>query len=162
MRQHEQRNKPSLPEQPQGSTAVEEFLPEDAVQADGQYTQPAEQEAAPVRQETARERYERLQTEEDERRKKEFYDAVMESRKPPEEPHKPQPVAPRIMAQTEAEMAAGRAMNEHHAKLQALRPVVQKSDAEKAAEGNSTPVFRPDDYAPDFNHGKLGARTLNE
>lgn len=54
----------------------------------------------------------------------------------------------------EAEIAAGKAALERHAARQAARPKVERSQKEIAAEGSSTPVFRPDtfrEYKETFN-----------
>ena len=61
-----------------------------------------------------------------------------------------QPVPPRIMAQTQAEMAAGAAQVAKHAAEMGKRiiPVTLPTD------GTMTPVFRPGDYVPDQKKGQ--------
>lgn len=68
----------------------------------------------------------------------------------------PPPLAPRIAAQTNAELEAGRKMNEHHAALQKHRPPPDYTTEKHEA------VFRPSDYVPDpkKNQGHVQARNL--
>lgn len=62
--------------------------------------------------------------------------------------HPAPPLAPRIAAQTNAEIAAGQKMNEHHAALQKHRPPPDYTN-EKHQE-----VFRPEDWVPDQKKGQ--------
>lgn len=66
-------------------------------------------------------------------------------RKPIEPPksHVTMPVAPAIRAQTERELAAGRAASAAHAAQQALRTYVQKPEP---WEGTNVPVHRSSDF----------------
>lgn len=82
--------------------------------------------------------------------KRDFTLKVLAARaKKEEEPPAPPPLAPRVVDQTNAEILAGRAMNEHHAALQARRPPVEKQRGEKHEA-----VFRPADYVPDQQKGQ--------
>jgi hypothetical protein len=83
--------------------------------------------------------------------KRDFTLKVLEARaKKDEPPAAPPPLAPRMADQTNAEIEAGRKMNEHHASLQARRPVHVPTQA----DGKSTAVFRPGDYVPDPKKGQ--------
>lgn len=55
-----------------------------------------------------------------------------------------QPVAPAVAEQTKAEMAAGAALNEHHASLRGGR--VNSPPVDVAGGAKMVPVFRPADY----------------
>jgi hypothetical protein len=82
------------------------------------------------------------------------------------EPPPPPPLTERQRAQIEAEKEAGRrALEKHAANLAAQRAnAVQVSDAEKKAQGTSTPVFTPSDYVPNMNQGRTAgnsSRTQN-
>lgn len=95
-----------------------------------------------------------------EAKKREFTEAVLAARTPEAAPVKLSPVAPRILAQTAAEMEAGKRMNAHHESMKAQRPQPKPTKT----EGTMTPVFRPSDYVPDQRKGQggngTGARTL--
>ncbi len=92
--------------------------------------------------------------------KRDFTLAVLEARRPIEPELVPQPIAPRIVDQTNAEMAAGRAAvakaDEHYARHG--RP---KSQEEVT---NTVSVFRPEDYVPDQKKGQgyTDGRSLNK
>lgn len=60
-------------------------------------------------------------------------------------------LAPRVIDQTNAEMEAGRKMNEHHAALAVHRPA---APAPHPNEATTTSVFRPADYVPDQVKGQ--------
>lgn len=81
--------------------------------------------------------------------KRDFTLKVLEARRQqvPVE-HPAPPLAPRIAAQTNAEIAAGQKMNEHHAALQKHRPPPDYTN-EKHQE-----VFRPSDWVPDQKKGQ--------
>lgn len=91
-----------------------------------------------------------------ENEKRDFTLAVLKAREPVEVPVVPAPVAPRIAAQTAAEMEAGRKMNEHHAKIAVRRPPPEDQNT------GTTAVFRPGDYVPDQKKGQgnIQARDL--
>lgn len=94
-----------------------------------------------------------------ENQKKDFYDKVMAARHPPQEPEAPPPpLAPRVVEQTNAELAAGRALVARNEELAASR----RPRAADATEGTNKPVFRPADYVPDQKKGQgnVQARTL--
>lgn len=91
--------------------------------------------------------------------KRDFTLKVLAARARRDEPEQaPPPLAPRIAEQTNAEIAAGRKMNEHHASLQVHRP---HPPAENHGEKHQS-VFRPGDYVPDpkKNQGNVQARNL--
>lgn len=88
----------------------------------------------------------------DEAATKEFYDRILAARTAPNEADKPapvQPVAPQILAQTRAEMAAGQAAVAKHAAERAANPPPPVKP-----DGTMTPVFRPPDYVPDQAKGQ--------
>jgi hypothetical protein len=66
-------------------------------------------------------------------------------------PYTPPPVSEAQMEQTRLEMEAGRAAVAKHAAAQAHRPAPVRNDPR---EGNTTTVFRPDDYVPDPRKGQ--------
>lgn len=81
--------------------------------------------------------------------KRDFTLKVLEARKQNDAPEPaPPPLAPRMAEQTNAEIAAGRKMNEHHAALQFHRPKVEQDRTKHEA------VFRPADYVPDQKKGQ--------
>lgn len=85
--------------------------------------------------------------------KRDFTLKVLAARAEQDKPEPtPPPVAPRVAAQTLAEMEAGRKMNEHHAALAARRPVRPPEDT------GTTSVFRPEDYVPDQRKGQGGVQ----
>ena len=88
---------------------------------------------------------------------RDFVQKVMKAREPVEQPAAMPPVADRVKSQTEAEMAAGRKMNEHYAALHA-----KHGGPRVAPEEGSKAVFRPGDYIPDpkKSQGHVGARNL--
>lgn len=115
--------------------------------------------------EDARAAYTRLKAEqeerdrrEDEARKAAFTKAVLEARKPQQTEHKPQPVAPGIQAQTAREMAEGARQNQRHAEFHAVHPMPRGHNPEP---GSSTPVFRPEDYVPNFEQGNVKVGGIN-
>ena len=92
--------------------------------------------------------------------KQDFTRRVLEARNPEVKPPSPQPVAPRMLAQTQLEMELGAKMNTHHAELRAKGPTPR---ALSKNEATMTPVFRPADYVPDQKKGQgylTGTRTL--
>lgn len=81
--------------------------------------------------------------------KREFTLKVLAARAKKAEPDAPPPpLAPRIAEQTNAEIAAGRKMNEHHASLQVHRHPPEQTNEKHQA------VFRPADYVPDQKKGQ--------
>lgn len=75
-----------------------------------------------------------------------FLEQLIEQRNAPDpEPPPPPPVPPRIMNQTLAEMAAGRARVEHFEAQAASRP---RAEPPSEKEGLMTPVHRPGDHVP--------------
>ncbi len=68
--------------------------------------------------------------------------AAVEARK---EAYKPPPMTERQRSRIEAEMAAGRRVQERHAAQAAARPVPPRDPS----EGTSTPVHRPGNLVPD-------------
>ena len=82
-----------------------------------------------------------LEAEQDEM-KRDFTMKVMEARRPQEPVHIIPEVCSRVQEQTKAEMAAGRALNEHYAKLHASR----QPAAPDKSEPTNVEVFRPDAY----------------
>lgn len=91
-----------------------------------------------------------LQTEADrDNTKRDFTLKVLAARAKEAQPEQaPPPLAPRIAEQTNAEIAAGRKMNEHHAALQVHRPKPDPTNEKHQA------VFRPGDYVPDQKKGQ--------
>ncbi len=74
-----------------------------------------------------------------------------------EPPPPPQPATNRQLERTRLEIEAGQrrvAANEAQAKLRP-QPVREVSD------GTTTPVFRPQDYVPNMDQGKVGARDIS-
>ncbi len=77
-----------------------------------------------------------------------------------DKPPPPQPIAPRIQEQTNAEMAAGRAAvakaDEHYSRH-------GRPQAPDQPEG-TVAVFRPDDYVPDIKKGQgiLSTQSINK
>ncbi len=74
-----------------------------------------------------------------------------------EPPPPPQPATNRQLERTRLEIEAGQrrvAANEAQAKLRP-QPVREASD------GTTTPVFRPQDYVPNMDQGKVGARDIS-
>src|SRR5579872_4047434 len=61
----------------------------------------------------------------------------------PPKPHVTQPVAPAIRAQTESELAAGRAISARHAEQQAARTYPAKKEP---WEGTNTPVYKSGEF----------------
>ena len=102
--------------------------------------------------ENARQRFEREAHEAAEAKKKKFYDAVMNARKPETKPIVKQPVAPAVTKQTELEIAAGRAAVAKHEAQRTLAARLPKKGVETPAP-NNIPVFRPRDYVPDPKKG---------
>lgn len=91
--------------------------------------------------------------------KRDFTLKVLEARKPRPEPEfVPPPLAPRVAAQTQAELAAGAALVAKNEELAAAR----RPRVADPTEGKVTPVFRPGDYVPDQKKGQgnVQARTL--
>lgn len=74
--------------------------------------------------------------------KRDFTQKVMEARRPQEPVHTIPEVCSRVQEQTLAEMAAGRALNEHYAKLHASR----QPAAPDKGDPTNVEVFRPDAY----------------
>lgn len=105
----------------------------------------AEEPVHTEKPENARERSEREYHERAQGRIRKFEEQYKAANKTEEKPHVPQPVHPDIRKQTELEMEAGRKSNIAHAAQQANRPAPKISAAEQAAQGSSTPVFRPKD-----------------
>lgn len=82
--------------------------------------------------------------------------AIMDSVKVKEAPAPvAQPIPERLRLQTEAEMAAGRAMNKHFEELQASRPI----RVPEKWDGKNEEVFRPADYHHEKDLGKAGSVT---
>lgn len=76
----------------------------------------------------------------------EFLQSLIEQRNAdPAPPPPPPPIPPRVMDQTKAEMAAGRARVQHFEAQAASRPTAPPP-SEK--EGLMTPVHRPGDHVP--------------
>lgn len=91
--------------------------------------------------------------------KRDFTLKILEARKPKPEPQvEPPPLAPRVVEQTNAELAAGRAMVAKNEELAAAR----RPRVPEPTDGKVTPVFRPGDYVPDQKKGQgnVQARTL--
>lgn len=78
--------------------------------------------------------------------------------RPAEPPRAPvrQPVAPAIRAQTERELAAGRAVSAAHAQHQAQRTYPAKPEPWESA---NTPIFRPSDFIEEKDPAK--SKTLS-
>lgn len=87
-------------------------------------------------------------TSETARKNKEIYDAIMAARNQPPAVPPVQPPIPRVLSQTQAEMEEGRKQVERHEAAK-VGNIPRRTDKEIAAEGHSTPVFRPVDWAPD-------------
>jgi len=114
-------------------------------------------QAAPVPevpQENSRERAEREYHEKAQARIRHFADQLREANKSEVKVHTPPPVAPAIAEQTRREMQAGAEAVARHAAAKAARPALVLSARELAAQGSSTPVFRPADYVPDPTKGQ--------
>lgn len=93
--------------------------------------------------------YKRIRALED--AKNDFYGKVMEARRPvPPNEQKAGPVPEQIQTQTKLEMEAGQAQNARHAEMQSKRKIVAVRDPREPV---NQPVFRPNDYVPDRNHG---------
>ena len=103
---------------------------------------------------TAKQRAELARLAEQDRKKREFTEAVLAARQPKTPVNVVQPVAPRILEQTRLEMEAGRAAV---AKAEAAKP---QSRPQPQQDPGVTPVFRPADYVPKMNKGNVGGRTL--
>lgn len=82
--------------------------------------------------------------------KKAFVEKVMAARKPEEKPIVVQPVSPAMVKQREAEMAAGRRMNEHYEQFHKAHPQPKGP----VDDTKHTAVFRPADYVPDQKKGQ--------
>ncbi len=104
---------------------------------------------APVIKDNAKQREDSIEHEAREAKKRDFTLAVLKAREPAPEPVASQPVAPGMAERTAAEMSEGARMNQVHADAKANRPALRPSAAEVAAQGSSTPVFRPADFIPD-------------
>jgi len=87
-----------------------------------------------------------------------FVQRVMEARKPKQEDAVSQPVAPRILDQTKAEMEEGRAQVTRHAAQQASRPKPVTSPS----EGTNQAVFRPGDFTEYKNTFKSPQQTVSK
>lgn len=72
-------------------------------------------------------------------------------------PYVPPPMSDRMRVKLEEEQAAGRKSTERHEAQVASRPVPVKT----AAEGFTTPVFRPNDVVPDPKAIGHGAKTYS-
>lgn len=95
---------------------------------------------------------------ENENRKRDFVEKVLEARKPNPEPTTlAGPVPPRVMEQTLAEQNAGRACVAKHEEHYARHPMPRADEAK-----TNTAVFRPADYVPNQKKGQgyTQARTL--
>jgi hypothetical protein len=93
-----------------------------------------------------------------ENQKKDFHDKVMDARRPKPEPvFNPPALAPRMVEQLNAELAAGAAQVAKHAAHQA-----KHGTPPQLPEPNVKPVFRPGDYVPDpkKGQGRIVAQTL--
>jgi hypothetical protein len=66
----------------------------------------------------------------------------------------PQPIPERILAQTQAEMAAGAAAVAAHAEAQGRRIIPVQVARPGIVEPTTSPVFRPDNYVPDQKKGQ--------
>ena len=96
------------------------------------------------------------------RSNREVYERIMAARNAPPAVPVPQPVAKRITDQTSAEMREGARLSAVHAERARTIPRPQPSPREVAAQGTSTPVFRPADYVPDpmRNQGDVRAQPV--
>lgn len=134
-----------------GAEALEALAPETASPVEPPaVTQPASTEVTAAVTETARQRKERLEFEDDQRRIKEFTAKIEAARRQDEPaPPVPQPVAPQILDQTKREMEAGRAQVAKNLEEQRNRAPVKKTASDLAHETRTVPVFRPSDHVPD-------------
>ncbi len=81
-------------------------------------------------------------------RNREIYEKLLAARNAPPAVRPLEPPIPHVLAQTKLEMAAGAAQSRKHAEQQALGRAQRKPTASDiAAQGTSTPVFRPPDGA---------------
>lgn len=94
----------------------------------------------------------------EEQRKAEFVNSILEARQPVPVPP-PQPTHPRILEQTNKELAEGARQNQIHAAQQANRPQRQPTVADLAAEGKTVSVFRPHTYT--HEQGNVQGKGLN-
>lgn len=86
-----------------------------------------------------------------ENEKEDFRARILEARRAPApRPPETAAVAPRVLKQTEAERAAGRARVALNAEAQASRRPVQPNKG----DGTMTTVFRPAEYVPDQKKGQ--------
>ena len=93
---------------------------------------------------------------------REVYERILASRNAPPAVQIPQPVAKRITDQTTAEMKEGARISAIHAERSRTIPRSQPSQREVAAQGTTTPVFRPADFVPDptRNQGDVRAQPV--
>lgn len=91
---------------------------------------------------------------------REIYERIITSRNQPPAVPTPQPVAKRIHDQTRAEMAEGARISAIHAERSRTVPRPRPSPREVAAQGTSTPVFRPADFIPGQNQGDVRAQPV--
>ena len=83
------------------------------------------------------------------RKNRAIYERILAARNQPPAVPVPQPVARRITDQTRVEMAEGARMSAIHAERTRTIKRPQPSSREIAAQGSTTPVFRPADFVPD-------------
>lgn len=81
------------------------------------------------------------------RMNRELFERIRAARNQPvPPPPPPQPTPPAILAQTAREMAEGARVSNLHAQQQATAVRVRPTANEVAAQGSTTPVFRPGDF----------------
>ena len=93
------------------------------------------------------------------KRADEIRQRIIDARKPQPEPPPPPPPTPRVNQKILDEMAQGakRAAYFEEEKRKYAEQSMPKPDK---TEGGSTPVFRPHNYVPNMDQGKVQATTL--
>ena len=84
-------------------------------------------------------------------RNQEIFDAIVKARNAPPAVAPVQPAIPRVLSQTKLEMAEGARQSARHKAAQGRVVHAKPAPREAAAQGSSTPVYRPTDSVPNMN-----------